>query len=194
IARAAWILSAFAAVSLGWTAIEFAPWIGLETGLAETLRPVFALLTLPAAVMAAVYTAFLFAQAEGRDLWQSPALPIQVALHAIVLGLGTLAAFGAAPVLPLIVVVGLSLLVTLVADLTIASPSELARRAARDMTWGRYATAYWLGGIAFGHVVPLAALLLDGASSAPLALASAAVGLFGWSWALVMAPQRISNS
>ncbi len=194
IARAAWILSAFAGVTIGWSAVELAPLAGFDTGLADTLRPLFALLTLPAATLAAVYTAFLFAQAEGRDLWQNPALPAQVTLHAAVLGLGTLAAFGAVPVFPLVVTVGLSLLVTLVADLTVAPPSELARRAAQDMTRGRYATAYWLGGIAFGHVAPLLALIVIGASAAPLAIASAAVGLFGWSWALVMAPQRISNS
>jgi len=194
IARAAWILSAFAAATLGWTAIELAPMAGLATGLAEPLRPFFAAVTLPASVLAAVYTAFLFAQAEGRDLWQSPALPVQITLHAAVLGLGTLAAFGGAPVWALVVALGLSLGVTLVSDITIAPPSELARRARQDMTHGRFATAYWLGGIGAGHLVPLLALILIGASSAPLALGIAAVGLFGWSYALVMAPQHISNS
>ncbi|MEN0060758.1 MAG: 4Fe-4S dicluster domain-containing protein [Myxococcota bacterium] len=192
VARAAWILSGFAFASVGWTAVELAPLWGLDLGLADALRPFFAVLTLPTAVLAAVYTAFLFAQAEGRDLWQSPALPVQVALHATALGLGTLAVFDGSW-MPFIVAVLLSVGVTLVADLTVAPPSELARRAARDMTWGRFAMPYWGLGIGLGHVVPLALLGL-GEAWGPLAIGCAALGLLGWSWALVMAPQQLSNS
>ena len=38
-------------------------------------RQVLAGAGLPLAVAAAVYTAYLFAQAKARDLWQSPLLP-----------------------------------------------------------------------------------------------------------------------
>ncbi len=194
VARAAWILSAFAAAAGGWYALELAATSGWARIDVVALRPWLAAITLPASILAATYTAFLFAQAEGRDLWQSPALPVQVFLHAAALGTGTLAAVAPGdPTLPLAfgVAVAASLLVTLVADLTVAQPSELARRAARDMTSGRYAVAYWAGGIGLGHLLPLV-LLLAGAPAG--ALVSASVGLFGWSWALVMAPQRISNS
>ncbi len=36
----------------------------------------------------AVYTAFLFAQAEGQDLWQSPLLPFHLVVQAFVAGSG----------------------------------------------------------------------------------------------------------
>ena len=51
-----------------------------------TIRPIAAWLTLPLALGAAIYTAFLFAQSEGRDLWQTPLLlPILLA-QAVVAG------------------------------------------------------------------------------------------------------------
>ena len=43
-------------------------------------------LTMPLAVMTAIYTAFLFAQAKARDLWQNPALPLHLLLHAVIAG------------------------------------------------------------------------------------------------------------
>ena len=153
IARAAWILSAFAAVSGAWVGLELAHAYELARIPMADLRPWLALVTLPCSVLAAIYTAFLFAQAEGRDLWQNPALPLQVTLHAGLLGAGTLAALGADPQLFGILTMA-SLATTLFADLTIAQPSELARKAAQDMAWGRYAVPYWVGGIALGHVVP----------------------------------------
>ena len=190
IARAAWILSAFGAAAGLWWALEVGTsqhWFDLPM---RELRPWLAVATLPTAFLAAVYTAFLFAQAEGRDLWQSQALPIQVTLHALMLGAGALAVFGA-DVTMFGVFTALSLGVTLFADLTVAQPSELARKAAHDMAWGRFALPYWGGGIALGHVLPL---VLVAAGVPTAAFACAALGLFGWSWALVMAPQQISNS
>ncbi len=38
------------------------------------------------AVLLAVYTAFLFAQAKGRDFWQSPTLPIHMLVHSVMAG------------------------------------------------------------------------------------------------------------
>ena len=53
-----------------------------------------AALGLPLAAAAAVYTAYLFAQAKARDLWQSPLLPPHLAVQA--------ALAGAAAMLPLL--------------------------------------------------------------------------------------------
>ena len=59
------------------------------------LRAVFLWVGLPFAIMAAIYTAFLFAQAEGRDLWQSPLLPFHLIVQALVAGMRRiLAPFG----------------------------------------------------------------------------------------------------
>ena len=185
IARAAWLLGGFGLTSMAWWAAAFGGVGGMEAAL-----PWLAAATLPFAVLAAIYTAFLFAQAEGRDLWQNPGLPLQFTLHAGVLGSGALAAFGGHGGL-FAGALALSLLTTLVSDLAIAPPSANARLAQRDMAYGRYAGFYWGGGILAGHVLPLVFLA---AGSPAAAFVSAAVGLVGWSWAFVMAPQRISNS
>ena len=42
------------------------------------------------AVIVAVYTAFLFAQAKGRDFWQSPTLAIHMLVHSFMAGGGAL--------------------------------------------------------------------------------------------------------
>jgi hypothetical protein len=60
--KGAWVLMAFGALT---SAILVARWFGAD-GIADGLRWT----NLVAASMAAAYTAFLFAQCEGRDLWQ----------------------------------------------------------------------------------------------------------------------------
>jgi formate-dependent nitrite reductase membrane component NrfD len=205
VARAAWILSGFSAVTGIWWALETAAWLGLfPAAAAEAARPVFAVLSIPLAVLAATYTAFLFAQAEGRDLWQSPHLPVLMAVQAVVFGAAPFAALGV--VLPLPAPVGevarwtffgallASLAVTLVGDLGIPHASEIARRALRDMVHGTYRAHYWLGGVLLGHLVPLALLAVDAPAAWAAAFGAAAVGLFLYAFALVMAPQAVQNS
>ena len=48
----------------------------------------------PAAIMVAGYTAFLFGQAEGRDLWQSPVLFWHLIAQAVMVGAGALLLIG----------------------------------------------------------------------------------------------------
>ena len=47
-----------------------------------------------AAVLAAIYTGFLFAQAKGRDFWLSPALPVHLLVQALLAGAASLAIVG----------------------------------------------------------------------------------------------------
>ncbi|MCB9879553.1 MAG: 4Fe-4S dicluster domain-containing protein [Planctomycetes bacterium] len=63
--KGAWVLMAFGALSTGSIGARL---LGLD-GLADVLR----WLNLGAGSMTAAYTAFLFAQCEGRDLWQHTA-------------------------------------------------------------------------------------------------------------------------
>ena len=44
----------------------------------------------PLAVLTAVYTAYLFAQAKARDLWQNPLLPVHFLVQAVLAGAATL--------------------------------------------------------------------------------------------------------
>ncbi len=205
IARAAWILSGFSGVTTLWWLVEAAGgmgWIGM--GFVESVRTPLALLTIPFATMASIYTAFLFAQAEGRDLWQGPHLPAQMAVHGLMLGAGSIAALGAIVTLPAQLVgfatsvftwtLVASLLGTITSDLAIPQATELARTAAHDITRGRYRDYFWRGGLGLGHVVPLLLLATGQSLLTPFALVAAASGLFLYSYAFVMAPQNIPNS
>jgi len=64
--KGAWVLMAFGAIT---TTIIFARLLGMDA-VADTLRWA----NLVAASLTAAYTAFLFAQCEGRDLWQNTRL------------------------------------------------------------------------------------------------------------------------
>jgi ferredoxin len=76
LARGAVILISFSTVTGLWWLIETAGWLGwLGMDMVNIGRMVLLPPNIVLAGLAAVYTAFLFAQAEGRDLWQSPLLP-----------------------------------------------------------------------------------------------------------------------
>ena len=75
--RGAYIITAFGAFSTLWLLQLFSG----STG-AGWFRGLLSVL----AIMTAVYTAFLFAQAKGRDLWQSPMLPLRMLLTSIMTG------------------------------------------------------------------------------------------------------------
>ncbi len=205
VARAAWILAAFSAVSGLWWAAEVAALAGLVgTGLAEAVRLPLAVVCAPLALMAAIYTAFLFAQAEGRDLWQAGHLPAQMTLHALL--------FGALPFLALplvaevpegllaaargvaLVALAASALTQLVGDLGVPHATEVARRANHALVRGKWRMHFWWGGLALGHVAPLALVALGGGAQALGALITAMLGHYLYNTAFVTAPQEVPNS
>jgi Ni/Fe-hydrogenase subunit HybB-like protein len=124
-----------------------ASWMGRER---EQLWLMFA--GVPLGVLTAVYTAYLFAQAKARDLWQNPLLPPHLLVQALLLGSAALLPFGVwlAPALasPLAWVLGLSSLVHLLmvwGEVTLTHPTAHARLAVWEMTRGRYAAFFWAG-------------------------------------------------
>jgi Fe-S-cluster-containing dehydrogenase component/formate-dependent nitrite reductase membrane component NrfD len=157
------------------------------------------------AVLGAVYTAFLFAQAEGRDLWQSTLLPWHLFVQAVMAGAAALlilAAFtGTTPgaVRVLAWTFGLSLLVNLLltvgGEFAIPHASQAAAAAAHLITHGRYAYHYW-GSVACGLALPLAMVVFAASSPAALAVAGllSLAGLLAYEWAFVMAPQEVPNN
>jgi formate-dependent nitrite reductase membrane component NrfD len=162
-------------------------------------------LGLPLAVGVAIYTAFLFAQAEGRDLWQSPLLPFHLIVQSFMVGSGAILILNlfAVPqtmervaLVTFIVALIVDLFVTLVGEFAIPHASEVAARAAHDISHGRYRNHFWFGSIALGQVLPLAFVLFLGGSAVVGAIAAvfAMVGLFLFEYAFVMAPQEIPNS
>jgi len=193
-----------AVILIGFSAVAGLSWVLSLSGsveLAGRLRWPGVLL----AILSAVYTAFLFAQAEGRDLWQSTLLPWHLFVQAVMAGAATFSIaglfVGLSPEATRVLswTLGSSLLVNLLltagGEFAVPHASSVAAAAARMITRGRYAPCYW-GSLAGGLALPLAAILVSGGSAGALAAAGALSlgGLFAYEWAFVMAPQQIPNS
>ncbi len=153
--RGAWILSAYAALLGAWflagvfgfdAAIPVLVWIGVPLGLAT-----------------AGYTAYLFAQAEARDLWQSKTM----LWHMIA---GAFACGGGISILASVVdgsdgdlaihvgtmlvgVVGLGVIAAI--EYSGEHHTANAKAGAHHMTRGRFAREWLLGGLALGVALPL---------------------------------------
>lgn len=190
--RGAYTLVAYGAVLTAWLAsaalqLDLARWL---------LGPAAAL-----AVLSAVYTAFLFAQAKGRDLWQSPLLCVHLLVHALLAGGAAwlvLAGFlpAADTALPRAVTAWMLAfsLVTLIGEILTAPPTEDARRA-MDMIIGRpMGRWFWGGGVLVGHVLPLLLLVCGPAWMFAAAAVAVLAGLLVIERLWVLAPQRIPLS
>jgi Fe-S-cluster-containing dehydrogenase component/formate-dependent nitrite reductase membrane component NrfD len=203
--RGAFLLIGFTTVAGLWWTLEAAAWVGLGPfRMPEALRWGLVWLTLPLALGAAIYTAFLFAQAEGRDLWQSPLLPLHLLVQAFAMGAGSLLLLHAVSGLPADLVavarplfatmLVVDVFVTLAGELGIPHGSEIAARAAHAITHGRHAKRFWWGSIAAGHGLPLLLLASGSGWLGGLGAVLAGVGLYCYEHAFVMAPQEIPNS
>ena len=146
---------------------------------------------LPLGVMTAVYTAYLFAQAKARDLWQSPLLPPHLLVQSLLAGSAALLPLAAwlepRAVGPLTWTLGASCLAHLLmvwGEVTLAHPTAHASLAVWEMTRGRYSAYFWTG-----IVLVLAAVAAPwlGVAAAPLAL----MGLLLHEHAYVQAGQSV---
>jgi Ni/Fe-hydrogenase subunit HybB-like protein len=182
---------------------------GAVSGIAWLARsPIIIWVGVALAILTAMYTAFLFAQAEGRDLWQGPLLPMQMLVQSFMAGSAALlfvaVVMGNAVGADAAMIEGLVALflagvvgngaITIAADLT-PQKTDVAAVAARMMTHGRY--AFWFrAGLLGGVLLPIALVLFGGAVPVALLLAPllAIAGLACYEWAFVMAPQQIPNS
>ncbi len=196
--RGSWILGAFAALVAVW---------GLF-GLADTGEPL-RFLALPVSLLAAGvagYTAFLFGQCEGRDLWQTPLLlPILLA-QAVIAGGAAFAVFDLFLDVPeartiwIVFLAALGGLALLVATELWSKGSRHVELATIEMTRGRYAGQFWFGGVLNGIVVPAAlltfALATDTSSPWPAACAGVAAlfGMFAYEDSFVRAGQSVPLS
>jgi formate-dependent nitrite reductase membrane component NrfD len=158
---------------------------------------------------AAAYTAFLFGQCEGRDLWQTPLLPAHLIVQALLCGSAVLAllpnSFGgsvsAVTIASLTLAISLGLhLLMLLGEVAMPHTTDNARYGARLMTHGPFAGAFWGGAVAMGGVVPILLLLLGAWFGAPgrivagVASVLALAGLLIFEWCFVMAGQSVPNS
>ena len=148
------------------------------------------------ALGAAGYSAFLFAQAEGRDFWQS-ALVLPHLLVAAATAGAALALLVAPPTAftRALLLLGLAANFLLVlAECYTPHPNTDAGTAARTITDGGLARLFWGGVVAAGTVAP--ALLLIPASGVASALAAllALTGLYLWEDCWVRAGQAVPLS
>jgi formate-dependent nitrite reductase membrane component NrfD len=160
-------LGAFAAVSGIWLLLGIAVQAGMISSAGGAFT-VLAWLAFPTGAMVAGYTAFLFGQAEGRDLWQSPLLFWHLLVQAVMVGAGALAVAAAivgtsTPGVALIGAVltfatGLHVLMLLL-EYSGKHASAAATAAAHMITRGRYARAFWGGGVALATVAAVLAAL-----------------------------------
>lgn len=209
--RGAFLLIGFSAVAGLWWLLEAAAHFGfVDAALAASWRPLFLWGGLALAVGVATYTAFLFGQAEGRDLWQSPLLPFHLVVQALAAGSGALLVLDLLLPMPaaltsftLLLFVGallVDLFVTLAGEFSMPHASELAAAAAHDISHGRYRRHFWQGSILLGHGAPLALAATGFFVPALLPLAGAVAGLcavaglYFYEYAFVMAPQDLPNS
>jgi Fe-S-cluster-containing dehydrogenase component/formate-dependent nitrite reductase membrane component NrfD len=105
-----------------------------------------AYLSLPIALASATYTAWLFAQAKARDLWQSPLLPPQHFVAAIAAGAAALFLFSSTPRMASILVIATAVhLMLIAAEVWTPHPTAHARLASHEMTRGAFRLEFAAG-------------------------------------------------
>ena len=194
--RGAFIIAAYGAV--------LALHLGAALRGATALQAALTVAGAPLAVLTAVYTAYLFAQAKGRDFWQSPLLPGHFLLQAVLAGTASLLPLAAllAPGLtaPLLWTLGASLLLQLGfvwAEAALGHSTDHAQLAAHEMLSGRYRAITRLGLTLTVAALAacVAALSTEGPAGAPWIGAAAAAfalgGLLACEHAYVQAGQAV---
>ncbi len=177
-----------AATYFGWTAL---------------MTPVI-WLTAIVAVVVAIYTAFLFAQAKGRDFWQSPTLAIHMLVHSVmagaaVYGIIALILGESTETLTLVtqvLITGMVInLVTIAFEMITTHPTNDAKLTVKSILSGRYKVLFWAGIILVGNLLPIAILsLVDSSMIVGVASALVLIGIYITEHVWVEAPQRIPLS
>jgi Fe-S-cluster-containing dehydrogenase component/formate-dependent nitrite reductase membrane component NrfD len=165
--RGAFIITAYAAVLMLHI---FLAMLGRE----HVIPAVAVVLGIPLAALTAVYTAYLFAQAKGRDLWQNPLGPTHLVVQALLVGaalMGAIEVVRAAlqsgpvgvrtnPVMGILIgslaILSAVHLLLLAGEHTLTHGTAHARLASREMTRGRFAPWFTAGLIftALGVLAP----------------------------------------
>jgi Fe-S-cluster-containing dehydrogenase component/formate-dependent nitrite reductase membrane component NrfD len=176
----------------------------------KTLHSALIIPGIPLSILTAVYTAYLFAQAKARDMWQNPLLPPHLFVQAILLGSAlllplamyfgpmTIRAFPiATPLTWLLAISSLIHLLMVWGEVSLTHPTAHARLAIWEMVRGRYRGDFWMGTIMslLGGLIPWLALLnvitpTLGVAGAPLAL----IGLMLYENAYVQAGQSVPQA
>jgi ferredoxin/formate-dependent nitrite reductase membrane component NrfD len=166
----------------------------------------------PLSIMTAIYTAYLFAQAKARDLWQSPLLPPHLLVQAMTLGAIPLLPFANFPwvdsarsrsiipePVPLLWIVAAGTIIHLLmvwGEISLTHGSAHARLATWEMTRGRYSDFFrfsiifsiaGLAVLAFGLTLQMGPLLV----AYGVALLLLLIGMMLYEHAYVQAGQSV---
>lgn len=182
--RGSFILGGYGGVLVVYLAAEL-----MHLGWAQ---PILGGLGIPLALGTACYTAYLFAQAKARDMWQSPLLPAHLAVQAVLAGAAGLLPFvliwsgdTAIAATELVLAVAAAAHVALVwTETTLPHVTAHAHLAVREMIAGRFARFFWVGVVCVA--VAIAAPWI-GWAAAPFAL----IGLLAHEHAYVQAGQSV---
>jgi Fe-S-cluster-containing dehydrogenase component/formate-dependent nitrite reductase membrane component NrfD len=112
---------------------------------------------IPLALLTAIYTAYLFAQAKARDMWQNPLLPPHLMVQALLLGSAVLLPFaawfdsailcpgGVSPLVSILAVTSLLHVLLTLGEVSLTHATAHARLAVWEMTHGRYCDGFRVG-------------------------------------------------
>ena len=175
-----YILMIYGALATAWLAC------GIFAG---SVPDVLATATAIFGVASACYSAFLFAQAKGRDLWQSPIFIWHLLVQALIGGAAILllaaallgstdaVSYMSAMVLLLALILGLAMILI---ELTLPAMSEDFRRAAELILRGALGRRFWGAAVVLGTLVPSSLLGVAMATNTmALATIAAVLSLFG---------------
>jgi Fe-S-cluster-containing dehydrogenase component/formate-dependent nitrite reductase membrane component NrfD len=176
-----YILLAFGLADVGW----------LLAGIyLDDIPGILVFLNAVLAFASACYSAFLFAQAKGRDLWQSTMFIWHLLVHALLAGLAILLLTSVlndsyetqnASLDMLLIFLPVSLLMIL-AEVALPHGSEDTRHAIRALVGGKLSEKFWWGAIGLGVIVPFL-LGLTARNSEVLSSVVAGLVLAGiWFW------------
>lgn len=200
--RGAYIITGFSGLISAYLALV---WLQQDTFIDHSwLAPIINVGLTVFAVLTGIYTAFLFAQAKGRDAWQSPMLPIQMLTHTALCGLAVwmlLFPLLGADNLDDQTVMSRALIVLIVFHLVcefshifLTHSTDAAHQAARMTFSGRYKSHYWLGVILVGSLIPLGLLAFSGTAFVIIAAILVLIGVFISQHISVFAPQQLPLS
>jgi len=190
----------------GYSLVLTLHFIGSWTG-SHSLQRWLIIPGLPLSVLTAVYTAYLFAQAKARDMWQNPLLPPHLLVQSLLVGAAALlplatrfepaTRFDSGVVSPLLWILAITSLLHILmvcGEVSLTHPTAHSRLAVWEMVRGRYRSDFWIGMVLStlgGFVAWLAVFAVVGASfgvgAAPLAL----IGLMLYENAYVQAGQSV---
>ncbi len=192
--RGSLVIAFYGAACSGFLLVAVLGTLGvLTTSEANLTERIIGAPGLAGAACTAGYTAFLFAQAKARDLWQSPLLPPHLMVQASLAGPASLLPFAASGLAPRGSMLGLEVALALAAgahlllvagELSLTHPTAHAHLAVSEMTRGRYSLYFWAGAVL--TAASLAAPWM-GVVASPLALA----GLLAYEHSYVQAGQSV---